>query len=223
MDGNGRWAKKRGLPRTAGHGKGVKRVKEIVKEAKNIGIKVLTVFAFSTENWLRPKKEINILFTFLSNFLNTYEKELMEEGICLRIIGRKSNFDKKILKKMAELEEATKNNKNFIFNVALDYGGRWDILNAVNTIVGNCNDKKSIPEAIDEDYFRNFLALGEISDPELLIRTSGEQRISNFLLWNLAYSELYFTPLAWPDFDKKQLHLAIEAYSHRQRRFGGAN
>jgi undecaprenyl diphosphate synthase len=221
MDGNGRWARQRGLPRTAGHRRGVSRIKEIVKEAKQLGVKALTVFAFSTENWNRPQQEVNILLGYLRKFLDTYKAELMREDIRLRIIGRRSNFDKNILKKMNELEQITKNNKSFTFVVAIDYGGRWDIVDAAKRLVKDVCDDSSLTSRIDEDFFVRYLSLGDIGDPELLIRTSGEQRISNFLLWNLAYSELYFTPVMWPDFDKKQLRKALEAYAYRSRRFGG--
>jgi len=221
MDGNGRWAHQRGLPRTAGHRRGVSRIKEIVKEAKHLGVKTLTVFAFSTENWQRPPQEVNILLSYLRKFLDTYKAELMREDIRLRFIGRRSNFDKNILKKMSELEQVTKSNKSFTFVVALDYGGRWDIVNAAKNLAKDICADSGLASRIDEDFFARYLSLSDIGDPELLIRTSGEQRISNFLLWNLAYGELYFTPVMWPDFDKKQLHKALEAYTHRSRRFGG--
>lgn len=221
MDGNGRWARQRGLPRTAGHRKGVSRIKEIVKEAKRLGVKTLTVFAFSTENWKRPPKEIDTLMGYLNKFLDSYKAELMREDIRLCFVGRRTNFDKTILKKMSELEQVTKNNKSFTFVVALDYGGRWDIVNAVKTLAKDMLDDTSLVSRIDEDFFGRYLSLHDIGDPELLIRTSGEQRISNFLLWNLAYSELYFTTVMWPDFDKKQLRKALEVYGHRCRRFGG--
>lgn len=221
MDGNGRWARSRGLPRTAGHRRGVFRIKEIVKEAKRLGVKTLTVFAFSTENWSRPAQEVDILLDYLRKFLDTYKTELMRENIRLRIIGRRSKFDKNILKKMSELEQITRNNNSFTFVVALDYGGRWDIVNAARRLVKDVGSDDSLISRIDEDLFARYMSLADIGDPELLIRTSGEQRISNFLLWNLAYSELYFTPVMWPDFDKKQLRKAIEAYAHRNRRFGG--
>ncbi|MCQ9204825.1 MAG: isoprenyl transferase [Omnitrophica bacterium] len=222
MDGNGRWAKKRGLPRILGHRKGVNRVKEIVLEAKKQGVKVLTIFAFSTENWSRPKKELNILFSYLDRFLDAYKKELIKNDIKVNIIGRKDRLEKRLIDKMNDLEDATKDNKSFIFNIALDYGGRWDILEATKKIAKACCDKKISQEDIDEEFFGRYLVLNGIGDPDLLIRTSGEQRISNFLIWNLAYTELYFTPVFWPAFDKKELAKAIEVYSKRDRRFGGA-
>jgi undecaprenyl diphosphate synthase len=221
MDGNGRWAKKRGLPRTAGHHKGMERIKEIVKEAKRSDVKVLTVFAFSTENWNRPQQEIKTLLAYLSNFLNTYKSELMKEDIKFRIIGRRSKFDKKIVEKMENLENATKDNKSFTFIVALDYGGRWDIVNAAKSLMKSCSEKSISYDNLDEDSFDKYLCLAGVGDPELLIRTSGEQRISNFLLWNFAYSEFYFTEITWPDFDKDKFHEALAIYAKRQRRFGG--
>jgi undecaprenyl diphosphate synthase len=218
MDGNGRWARERGLPRTAGHREGIKRIKEIVREAKKIGIRILTVFAFSTENWNRPKKEIDFLFSYLNNFLDNYKKELMKEDIKLNIIGRRDRIKKTIIKKIEEVENLTKNNKSFIFNIALDYGGRWDIVEAARKML--LDIKKRKVEKIDEENFKSYLSLGNLPDPDLLIRTSGEQRISNFLLWNLAYTEFYFPKVWWPDFDKEELRKAIEVYSQRERRFG---
>lgn len=218
MDGNGRWARERGLPRTAGHREGIKRIKEIVREAKKIGIRILTVFAFSTENWNRPKREIEFLFSYLNNFLDNYKKELIKEDIKLNIIGRRDRIKKTIIKKIEEVENLTKNNKSFIFNIALDYGGRWDIVEAARKMLLDIKKKKV--EKIDEENFKSYLSLGNLPDPDLLIRTSGEQRISNFLLWNLAYTEFYFPKVWWPDFDKEELRKAIEVYSQRERRFG---
>ena len=218
MDGNGRWARERGLPRTAGHREGIKRIKEIVREVKKIGIRILTVFAFSTENWNRPKREIEFLFSYLNNFLDNYKKELIKEDIKLNIIGRRDRIKKTIIKKIEEVENLTKNNKSFIFNIALDYGGRWDIVEAARKMLLDIKKKKV--EKIDEENFKSYLSLGNLPDPDLLIRTSGEQRISNFLLWNLAYTEFYFPKVWWPDFDKEELRKAIEVYSQRERRFG---
>jgi undecaprenyl diphosphate synthase len=221
MDGNGRWAKKRGLPRTAGHHKGMERVKEVVKEAKQSGVKVLTVFAFSTENWNRPQQEIKVLLTYLNNFLNSYKTELMKEDIRFRVIGRRSKFDAKVVDKIEKLETATKENKSFTFIVALDYGGRWDIVNAAKKMAeASCKGGFS-EDLFNEAAFADCLCLEGISDPELLIRTSGEQRISNFLLWNAAYSEFYFTETLWPDFNKDRFQEALKIYKRRKRRFGG--
>lgn len=220
MDGNGRWAKKRGLPRTAGHKQGIERIKEIVREAKRSGVGALTIFAFSTENWNRPKQEIDFLFSYLDKFLNDYKKELIKEDIKLKVIGRKTKLVKSTLSKIQEVEAATDNNKSFFFNIAIDYGGRWDIAQAAKRIAADCIDKKISQADIDEETFSGYLALADSFEPDLLIRTSGEQRISNFLLWNLAYSELYFTETFWPDFDKNELAKAISVYSQRERRYG---
>lgn len=220
MDGNGRWAKARGLSRIAGHSEGSKRIKEIVKAAKEAGVKILTVFAFSTENWDRPKNEIAMLFSYLNDFLNNYKKELEKQNIKLRIIGRRDKLDKNTIKKIEEVEKATSGNDGFIFNIAIDYGGRWDILEAVKKVLADFESSKITKEQITEEYFKNYLELSNLPDPELLIRTSGEERISNFLLWNLAYTELYFPDICWPDFTKEELTKAIEVYSKRERRFG---
>ena len=220
MDGNGRWAEKKGLSRTAGHQQGVKRVKEIVREAKKIGVQVLTIFAFSTENWNRPKPEIEFLFSYLDRFLSEYKDELIREDIRFKTIGRKSRIRKTTLKNIQDMETLTGNHKSFLFNIALDYGGRWDILNAVSQIVSDCLSHKLSRSEIDEKIFGGYLSLREVPDPDLLIRTSGEQRISNFLLWNLAYSEIYFTKTFWPDFDAECLNQAVSAYSQRERRYG---
>lgn len=220
MDGNGRWAKNRGFSRAAGHKEGAKRIKEIVRGAKELGVKIITLFAFSTENWNRPKSEIAILFSYLNDFLDNYKDELIKEQIRLNIIGRKDRIDKNIVKKINEVEKITCANKIFILNIAIDYGGRWDIVEAAKKIVREHCDSKINEKQITEEFFNNNLALGNMPDPELLIRTSGEERMSNFLIWNLAYSEFYFTKVHWPDFTKEELAKAIEVYSKRQRRFG---
>jgi len=220
MDGNGRWAKEKGLPRSIGHREGSKRIKEIVKEAKKLGIKIMTVFAFSTENWNRPKEEIALLFSYLKDFLTNYKNELVKENIRLNIIGRRDRFSKDVIMKIEEVEGATHNNNSFIFNIALDYGGKWDIAAAARKVAGDYKNGKISEDEINEDTFGKYLALGDMPDPELLIRTSGEERISNFLLWNLAYAELYFPGIYWPDFNEKELAKAIEVYSSRNRRFG---
>lgn len=220
MDGNGRWAKARGLSRIAGHSEGAKRIKEIVRAAKEAGVKIITVFAFSTENWNRPKTEIAMLFSYLNDFLEKYKEELMKQNIKLRIIGRRDRFDKNITKKIEEVEGVTSKNDGFIFNIAIDYGGRWDIVEGVKKILADVKGGRITENQITEENFKNYLSLDSLPDPELLIRTSGEERISNFLLWNLAYTELYFPQICWPDFTKEELGKAIEAYSKRERRFG---
>ncbi len=163
---------------------------------------------------------MNFLFSYLDRFLDNYKKELIKEDIKLKVIGRRDRIDKRIIRKIEEIEDITKNNESFNFNIALDYGGRWDIVDAAKRIVKDCCDKKVSCEDINEKLFGNYLSLAGIRQPDFLIRTSGEQRISNFLIWDLAYSEFYFTPTFWPDFDKEQLRKAIEVYSMRVRRFG---
>lgn len=220
MDGNGRWARERMLPRVVGHREGAKRVKEILREAKEIGVKALTIFAFSTENWNRPKKEIEFILSYLIKFLKSYRKEFAQKDIKFKAIGRRDRFNKKVIEAIREAEELTKNNQSFTFNVALDYGGRWDIVNAATEVAKKCLSKSISWKDIDEKLFNKYLSLAGIPAPDLLIRTSGEKRVSNFLIWDLAYSEFYFTPVFWPEFDKEHLHKAIKAYSQRERRFG---
>ena len=220
MDGNGRWARKRRLPRTAGHKKGMSRINEIINNTQELGVKILTIFAFSTENWNRSEKEINFIFSYAKKFFEEYRPELMKRDIKFNVIGRRDRIKKDLVKIMEESEELTRNNKSFVFNVALDYGGRWDIVNAAKKIIRDYKDGKISEAALDEKKFSKYLELGESTDPDLLIRTSGEERMSNFLIWNLAYSEFYFAPVFWPDFDKGQLHKAVKEYSRRQRRFG---
>ncbi|MCK4912805.1 MAG: isoprenyl transferase [Candidatus Omnitrophica bacterium] len=220
MDGNGRWARKRMLPRVVGHRQGAKRVKEILREAKRIGVGALTIFAFSTENWNRPKKEIEFIFSYLVKFLKSYQKEFIKKDIKFKAIGRRDRFSKEVIEEIKKTEDFTKDNKSFIFNVALDYGGKWDIVNATKKIAKKCITNSISDKDIDEELFNKHMSLGDIPAPDLLIRTSGEKRISNFLIWDLAYSEFYFTPIFWPEFDKEHLHKAIKSYSQRNRRFG---
>ena len=219
MDGNGRWAKKRKLPRTFGHQKGIERVKEVIREAKSLGIKILTLFAFSTENWNRPKQEVDFLFSYLRNFLRREREKLVKDGIRLRVIGRRDRIDKVLLKEIGEVEEVTKNNSDLIVNIALDYGGRWEIVEAIRRLVRDVVERRVEIAQIDEKLWRKYLYLN-VSDPDLLIRTSGEMRISNFLLWQLAYTELYFPEVLWPDFDEEEFRKAIEEYGRRERRVG---
>lgn len=220
MDGNGRWAKARGLPRIFGHKKGAQRVKEIIKESKKVGIEVLTLFTFSTENWSRPKYEINFIFAFLENFIEKNKNLLIKEGVNLCTIGRKGRLSKKLLNTISEIQEKTKDNTFLTVNLALDYGGRWDIANAAKRIAKDVENQKLQVSDINEEMFSNYLLTSKIIDPDLLIRSSGEIRISNFLLWQLAYSELYFSKILWPDFDKVEFLKALNVYSKRKRRFG---
>jgi len=214
MDGNGRWAKSRGLPRIAGHYKGAEVAEDIVEYAIEIGIKHMTLFAFSTENWKRPKEEVNALFELLRQYLISKKQKLYKLGIRVRFIGRKDRINKNLLSLMKEIEEESKENKNLVLNIAIDYGGRDDIVRAINKII------KEQPNRIDEETFSQYLDLSCSPDPDLLIRTAGEKRISNFLLWNLAYTELYFTDTLWPDFSRKDFLKALEDFSRRKRKFG---
>lgn len=217
MDGNGRWAKKRGLPRVWGHRKGVQRVKEIVQAAYKLGIKMLTLFAFSTENWSRPLAEREKIFSYLEDALEKQRNYFKKYGIKLLFIGRRDRISAKLREKIKLVEKETRNNQDFILTIALDYGGRWDILQACKKILS----AGILPQEITEDNIKEYICLGKYPEPDLLIRTSGEKRISNFMLWQLAYSELYFPKILWPDFSSLWLERAIKEYKRRKRRFGG--
>lgn len=221
MDGNGRWAKKRGLPRSAGHKAGIETVREIVKASKDLGIKVLTVYAFSIENWTRPKREVSFLMRYLENFLTKYTDELNQNDVRFMAIGRIAQpLPLSTRQKLMETMEATKANSSLVFNLALNYGGRQEIVDATKGIVEAVKVGIENPSMIDETVFSKYLYTADLPDPDLLIRTSGELRISNFLLWQISYSEIYITPRLWPDFKKRDLVEAIEEYSKRERRFG---
>lgn len=221
LDGNGRWAKSKGMPRNYGHTQGAKNVEVICEEAWNLGIKYLTVYAFSTENWNRPESEVSALMRLLRNYMKNCVKTAHKNHMRVRVIGDKSRLDEDIRKSIAELEYETKNNDGLNFQIAINYGSRDEILRAVGRMLKDCQSGTLIPEKLDEQSFHSYLDTADIPDPDLLIRTSGEERISNFLLWQIAYSELYFCPVPWPDFDKKELVQAIEEYNRRDRRYGG--
>jgi len=216
MDGNGRWAKSKGKIRAFGHRNGIKAVRETVEAAAEIGIKYLTLYAFSTENWCRPKSEITALMTLLVSAINKETKTLMDNNIKLSTIGATDSLPKKAKKELLEAIERTKENTRMTLILALSYSGRWEILNATKKLVADGVNH----EEINEQMFQQYLTTKSVPDPELLIRTSGEYRISNFLLWQIAYSELYFTNTLWPDFRKKDLENAILNYQNRERRFG---
>tara|TARA_B110000116_G_C16799991_1_gene569608 strand:+ start:1840 stop:2574 length:735 start_codon:yes stop_codon:yes gene_type:complete len=218
MDGNGRWAEGKGKFRVFGHQHGVKSVKEAVETAAEIGIKYLTLYAFSTENWNRSEREVNALMTLLISTISKETKSLMKNDICLNTIGKLSQLPKKCKQELEQAVEKTKNNKRMTLILALSYSGRWEIVNAVNKIIHD--SKNNLAKEITEDTFQQYLNTKGVPDPELLIRTSGEHRISNFLLWQIAYSELYFTDTLWPDFRKEDLIKAIIDYQKRERRFG---
>ncbi len=217
MDGNGRWAKKRGLPRHEGHREGTKVAKNIVEECRKLNIKYLTLYTFSKENWKRPREEVNFLFDLLVKFLNREYKSLVEQEIRLNILGDYSKLPYTAKKAVEFTLKKTRNCNKMVLNLALNYSGREEIVSAVREIIKLGID----PDDIDEERFKDFLYTKGQPDPDLIIRTSGEIRLSNYLLYQSAYSELYFTPVLWPDFSPQELHKAIEDFSKRQRRFGG--
>ncbi|MFE7061868.1 isoprenyl transferase [Sutcliffiella sp. NPDC057660] len=221
MDGNGRWAKKRALPRVAGHHEGMKTVRKITKSANSLGVKVLTMYAFSTENWKRPKLEVDFLMKLPEEFLGTFLPELMEENVQVRLMGNKSDLPAHTLRAVENAMEKTKDNTGLILNFALNYGGRDEILRAVKNATTDIQDNKLTMEQLSEEVFSTYLFSNQLPDPDLLIRTSGEIRLSNFMLWQLAYAEFYFTDVLWPDFDENHLFEAISSYQQRGRRFGG--
>ena len=221
MDGNGRWAKKRFLPRTAGHKAGVETVRTVITECKRLGIKHVTLYTFSTENWKRPALEVETLMTLLQSYLKKEVAELNRNNVKLTAIGDIEKLPKSCLEELKKAMELTKNNDGPNLNLALNYGGRYDITNAVKQISRDIENHKLNSESITEETIKNYLSTKSIPDPDLVIRTSGEQRLSNFLLWELAYAELYFTDVYWPDFDEKELQKAIYTYQNRDRRFGG--
>lgn len=221
MDGNGRWAKERLLPRTLGHKAGVEAIRSVIKEGSNLGVKHITLYAFSTENWKRPKLEVEALMNLLNTYLKKELKELHENNVKITTIGDIEVLPIKSLEAVNNAINITKDNTGLNLNIALNYGSRNDIKNAVIDIVKNCKSGKIDIEDINEDMISNYLSTKSIPDPDLIIRTSGEQRISNFLLWEIAYSEFYFTDVYWPDFNEEELRKAIYVYQSRDRRFGG--
>lgn len=221
LDGNGRWAKAKGMPRNYGHVQGAKTVETICEEAYRMGIRYLTVYAFSTENWNRPKDEVDALMKLLRNYMKTCLQTAKKNRMCVRVLGEKSRLDEDIRTRIAELEEATKDNDGLHFQIAINYGGRDELVRAAKKLAKKVEEGELRAEEITEDMLEATLDTAGLPAPDLLIRTCNEQRISNFLLWQLAYTELYFTPVAWPDFSKEELQRAVEAYNHRDRRFGG--
>ncbi|MFJ7638561.1 isoprenyl transferase [Peribacillus sp. NPDC097264] len=220
MDGNGRWAKKRALPRVAGHHEGMKTVRKITKISNELGIKTLTVYAFSTENWKRPKSEVDFLMKLPQEFLGTFLPELIAENVRVEMMGDLSLIPSHTQKAVKQAMEDTKNNNGMILNFALNYGSRGEIVAAVNSII---HDVKNgiIKENVSEEIVSSYLMTQHLLDPDLLIRTSGEKRLSNFMLWQSAYTELWFTDVLWPDFSEGHLLQAVEEYQKRSRRFGG--
>jgi undecaprenyl diphosphate synthase len=220
MDGNGRWARARALPRTAGHGMGVRSVKQIVENCARRGVEVLTLFAFSSENWKRPKDEVSMLMNRFLEALESEVDELHRNQIRIRFVGSLEQLSPPLRERMDAATKLTENNARMTLVIAVAYGGRWDIANAVRTLVTRCARGEIQAQNIDEQAISNELMLAGLPDPDLLIRTGGEQRVSNFLLWNLAYTELYFCDTLWPDFGDRELQAAIDHFGRRQRRFG---
>lgn len=221
LDGNGRWAKAKGMPRNYGHAQGSKNVERICEEAWRMGIKYLTVYVFSTENWNRPDSEVSALMKLLRNYMKTCLKTAAKNDMKIRVIGDIDPLDDDIKNRIRELEAATVDNGGLNFTIALNYGSRDELTRAARKMAKDCEEGKLKAEDIDESVFESYLDTHDIPDPDLMIRTSGEQRLSNYLLWQLAYSEFYFTDVPWPDFTKEELVKAIEEYNHRHRRFGG--
>ncbi|MCI5584677.1 MAG: isoprenyl transferase [Lachnospiraceae bacterium] len=220
LDGNGRWAKVKGMPRNYGHVQGARTVEKICEEAYKMGIQYLTVYAFSTENWKRPQDEVDALMKLLRNYLKTCLKTAEKNRMCVKVLGDKSRLDDDIRKRIEELEKATAHNTGLHFQIALNYGGRDEIVRAVKKLACRIEEGSLRSEEITEKLMNESLDTAGIPDPDLLIRTCNELRISNFLLWQLAYTEFYFTDIAWPDFSKEELVKAVEAYNRRDRRYG---
>lgn len=221
MDGNGRWARKRGLPRTAGHAQGARVVEQILEDADHMGIRYLTVYAFSTENWTRPDAEVKALMNLLRTYMKTSLAKCAKNNVRIRVIGDKSKLDEDLQKSIANLEESTKSNTGIGFQIAINYGARDEMRRAVERLSGQVKEGTLEPSQITEQTISDALDTAGIPDPDLLIRTCGEERLSNFLMWQLSYAELYFTDAAWPDFTREELEKAVDAYNHRERRFGG--
>ncbi|MGD6962820.1 isoprenyl transferase [Fictibacillus phosphorivorans] len=221
MDGNGRWARKRAMPRIAGHHEGMKTVRKIVKEANKIGIEVLTLYAFSTENWKRPREEVDFLMKLPGEFLNTFLPDLIKENVQVRIMGKKELLPLHTVKAVDEAINKTKNNTGLILNFALNYGSRDEITAAVKALASEVKQGRLEPSDIDDSMIELHLMTHDLKDPDLLIRTSGEVRLSNFMLWQLAYSEFWFTEVLWPDFSEEHLREAVSQFAGRGRRYGG--
>ncbi len=222
MDGNGRWAKKRNLPRKMGHVEGCKVVEQTVEDAARLGIQYLTVYAFSTENWKRSKDEISALMQLFRYYTKRLLKIAAENNVRVRMIGERSRFPEDIVEGINALESTTRDNTRMTFVIAVNYGSRDEIRRGMSRMMADCRDGRVSPEEVTEELISSYLDTAGIPDPDLLIRTSGEERLSNFLLWQLAYSEFYFSDVLWPDFSKEELVKAIEVYNKRERRFGDA-
>ena len=221
LDGNGRWAKSKGMPRNYGHVRGAKNLETICRDAWNIGIKYLTVYLFSTENWKRSKEEVDALMDLFRSYTKTCKATARKNNMKVRVLGEPSALSEDLQKSLRELEESSKDNTGLNFQIAINYGSRDEIVRAIRLLARDCVEGKVELEKIDEALFSDYLDTREVPDPDLLIRTSGEQRLSNYLLWQLAYTEFYFTEVPWPAFTKEELWKAIEKYNGRERRYGG--
>ncbi len=221
MDGNNRWAKRRGLPGAAGHRAGVETIRTVLRTCRKNGVEVLTLFAFSSENWTRPSAEVTALMQLFSVYLGSEVKKLHEDNVRLHFIGQRDRLKSGLQKKMAEAERLTATNTASHLVIAVDYGGQWDIVNAARALAQQVARGELRPEQIDAELFDRHTALSELPKPDLLIRTAGEQRISNFLLWQCAYTEFYFTDVFWPDFGELEMLRALQVFAQRERRFGG--
>ncbi|MBU9714520.1 isoprenyl transferase [Evansella tamaricis] len=221
MDGNGRWAKNRGLPRIAGHREGMNVIRKIVEKSNEVGIKVLTLYAFSTENWKRPKNEVDFLMRLPELFLGRELPKLMEENVVVRLTGSKENLPQHTIRAVEKAVDETKNNDGLILNFALNYGSRSEIIQAVKKMYQVLEEQSLSKDAITEEMLSDYLMTSDIRDPDLLIRTSGEIRLSNFMLWQLAYAEFWFTDVLWPDFTEEHFMEAVQVYQKRARRYGG--
>ena len=220
MDGNGRWAKRQGLPRIMGHKRGVDALKDLLRCCRDWGIQALTAYAFSTENWKRPQEEVDFLMTLFQRVLRQELREMVEENVQIQFVGNLHALPRSLQAEISRSMEATKNNRGIRFSVATNYGGRQEILQACRAIAEKVQQGLLKPDEIDEEVFERHLYTAGITDPDLLIRTSGEMRLSNFLLWQMAYGEIYITDTLWPDFDRTEFHQALCAYQQRERRFG---
>lgn len=221
MDGNGRWAKAKNLPRTMGHKAGVETIRRVIKEADRLGVKYITLYAFSTENWKRPKDEVNALMKLLVQYLKTEVSELHKNRVVLRVLGDINGLADDCRREIEESIELTKNNTGLVLNFAFNYGGRDEIIKAIKTMIDDVQEGKINKENIDQELFADYLYTKDSPDPDLIIRPSGEQRISNFLLWQCAYSEFWYSNVNWPDFSERDLQQAIYDYQNRDRRYGG--
>jgi undecaprenyl diphosphate synthase len=223
MDGNSRWAKQRGLSTAAGHKAGVEVVRDVLKICSSCQVKIVTLFAFSSENWQRPTAEVKALMTLFASYLKREVKKLHQDGVQVRFIGARQRFTKSLVKQMEQAELLTRDNSTTTLVIAVDYGGQWDIANAAKQLAQQVHDGKLLPDQINEQLMDQYISLADLPKPDLCIRTANEHRLSNFLLWQLAYSELYFTDTLWPDFGELDMQRALQSFNQRQRRYGGRN